>query len=83
LKSGLPRNMEPLRKHVDTLARASEKSDLQITGALWDLLGLDLRDLGDYEGAKEKHQQALDIKMKVYGPDHPEVAGTLNNRWKA
>jgi tetratricopeptide (TPR) repeat protein len=35
--------------------------------------------MGDYEGAKQKHEQALKIAEKVLGRDHPMVASILNN----
>jgi tetratricopeptide (TPR) repeat protein len=79
LKSQLPENIKPLHKHLEIVAQAAKNSNLQIAGALWDSLGLALRHLGDYEGAKEKHEQALKIDMEVYGENHPDVAGTLNN----
>ena len=42
-------------------------------------LGMVLRDLGDYKGAKLKLERALAIDEKVYGPEHPSVATNLNN----
>ena len=34
---------------------------------------------GDYEGAKPLYERSLAIREKVLGPDHPDVAGSLNN----
>ena len=35
--------------------------------------------MGDYEKALPLYQRALDIREKVLGPQHPDVATTLNN----
>ncbi len=35
--------------------------------------------MGDYEKALPFYQRALDIREKVLGPQHPDVATTLNN----
>ena len=34
---------------------------------------------GDYEGAKPLYERSLAIREKVLGPDHPDVASSLNN----
>ena len=34
---------------------------------------------GEYEAARPLYERALAIRERVLGPDHPEVAGTLNN----
>jgi tetratricopeptide (TPR) repeat protein len=38
-----------------------------------------LRDLDDYEGAKEGYLKALEINEKSFGKDHVEYAKTLEN----
>ena len=35
--------------------------------------------MGEYEKALPLYQRALDIREKVLGPQHPDVATTLNN----
>ena len=35
--------------------------------------------LGRYDEAEPLHKRALAIREKVFGPNHPEVAQTLNN----
>ena len=35
--------------------------------------------MGAYEKALPLYQRALDISEKVLGPEHPDVATTLNN----
>jgi tetratricopeptide (TPR) repeat protein len=38
-----------------------------------------LKDLGDYEGAKEGYLKALEINKRSYGEDHDEYASNLEN----
>jgi tetratricopeptide (TPR) repeat protein len=38
-----------------------------------------LRNLGDYEGAKEGYLKALEINKRSYGEDHVEYARNLGN----
>jgi tetratricopeptide (TPR) repeat protein len=79
LKSGLPENMKPLREHLDYVARTAEKMNLQITGSLWNNLGMCLQDLADYDSAKKLLKRALKIDEQVYGADHPGVAWRASN----
>ncbi len=51
-------------------------------GAEWQALNkecLDLYQKGNYERAVEVGKQALQIAEKNVGPDHPDVATSLNN----
>ena len=34
---------------------------------------------GKYEEALEYHQKSLDIEIRVFGSDHPDVAKSYNN----
>ena len=36
-------------------------------------------EMGTYPEAIDLHQNALKIYLTVYGPDHPQVAGTYRN----
>jgi tetratricopeptide (TPR) repeat protein len=42
-------------------------------------LSIVLRNLGDYEGAKEACLKALEIDKRIYGDDHENYASTLEN----
>src|SRR5690606_13025540 len=42
-------------------------------------LGLLLKTMGDYGGARGYYERALAIAEKVLGPEHPDTAGSLNN----
>ena len=41
-------------------------------------LAMDLRDLGDYAGAKALAERSLAIAERAFGPKHPDVAGSLH-----
>ena len=51
---------------------------MQYATTLGNLAGV-LRNLGDYEAAKEGYQKALEIYKKHYGEDHVQYATTLGN----
>ncbi|GAB6036983.1 hypothetical protein JCM15519_15420 [Fundidesulfovibrio butyratiphilus] len=38
-----------------------------------------MRVQGDFPGAEQFHRRALEIREKALGPDHPDVAISLNN----
>ena len=38
-----------------------------------------MRNLGDYEGAKQGYLKALEIKKKAFGEEHVQYAITLDN----
>ena len=42
-------------------------------------LAIDLRQLGDYEGARALDERALAMRERLYGGDHPRVAVSLSN----
>ncbi len=52
------------------------------TGYL-NLQGLALHDAGDYRDAEEPYTQALALREKLLGPEHPDVATSLNNLGRA
>jgi len=35
--------------------------------------------MGDYAAARPLFEQALDLRQRVLGPDHPDVANSMNN----
>ncbi len=72
---------ERLRSHGLAAAELvkSWRFDSQAAGDLLGKLGRYLRDRGLYEEAQPLYQRSLGISEKVLGPDHPEVATTLNN----
>ena len=42
-------------------------------------LGNVLRNLGELEEARQLHEEALETKRRVLGPDHPHTLGTMWN----
>ena len=46
---------------------------------LLDRIATALQSAGDYEGAKDLFEQALESDLKTYGPQHPQVATDRNN----
>jgi len=59
------------------VARAGGQQALR--AELADIHGLILDAAGRYDEARPYYQQALDLRAKLYGPDHLEVALSLNN----
>ena len=51
---------------------------MEYATTLGNLAGV-LKDLGDYDSAKEGYLKALEIKNKYYGEDHVRYATTLGN----
>ncbi len=79
LETGLPAAFVPLRPHLEACAPAAEAHGVEPAGALWNNLGLVLRDLGELPAARQHFERALSIAERVYGPQHPTVATVLNN----
>lgn len=69
---GLPAAFEPLRLHIERIAREAEVAKLDGAGMLWNGLAYHLHDVADYAAA-------LAIDEAVFGPDDPHVARDLNN----
>ena len=72
---------ERLRSHGLAAAELvkSWRFDSQAAGDLLGKLGRYLYDRGLYEEAEPLYQRSLAIEEKALGPDHPDVATTLNN----
>jgi tetratricopeptide (TPR) repeat protein len=60
--------------HAESLGAATDS-----TSRILNQTGLYLKELADYEGAKNNFERALAIGEKIYGPDHPNVAIRVNN----
>ena len=52
---------------------------LEAAGRLFNAIGFYRRMRADFAGAKAAFERALAIDEKAFGPDHPEVATTVNN----
>ena len=42
-------------------------------------IGNGYKEKGDHENALVQHQKALEIRTRVFGSDHPDVAGSYQN----
>ncbi|MCI5194370.1 MAG: tetratricopeptide repeat protein [Candidatus Electrothrix sp. AU1_5] len=51
----------------------------QTGGLFLSLFGVLLDDLGQYQDALQKHEEALKLKLQVYPKDHPNIATSLSN----
>ena len=73
-----------LRKALD-LAASSPGTDRR-QGAIYNDLATVLLELGRFDESEQAYHRALELDAKVFGPDHPTLAGTLNNlgslHWK-
>jgi hypothetical protein len=66
-----------------SLAAAQQSEALQVapdaTALLLNQAGLYLHERARFPDAIESHERALKIEKASYGPDHPQVAITINN----
>ncbi|MCI5227219.1 MAG: tetratricopeptide repeat protein [Candidatus Electrothrix sp. AX2] len=51
----------------------------QTGGLFLYLFGMLLDDLGQYQDALQKYEEALKLNLQVYPPDHPNIAASLNS----
>jgi len=79
LETRLPSRFIPLRPHARDVAIAAEAAGLGDAGALWSNLGSHLRDIADYDGAREAYLRALAIDERTFGPNHPNAARDISN----
>jgi hypothetical protein len=62
-----------------TVSKCFPKSTDKNIATLRNNIGLRLKDLGDYEGAKGLLEKALKSDEKNFGPDHPTTAVRYSN----
>src|SRR5206468_6564497 len=65
-----------LEESVTTLGRDPDANAADLAASLTTLGGL-LANRGDLAGASDALSKALELRTKVFGPDHPETAATL------
>jgi eukaryotic-like serine/threonine-protein kinase len=65
-----------LEQSVDQY-RTIDESSAEYVSVLLELANLQYR-LGRLDQAEVTTQEVLDLKIKIYGPDHPEVASVMN-----
>ncbi len=78
-EGGLPRAMEPLALHLQTLAARAEARGSENAGLLFNELGYHLNMIADYPAARAAYDRALAMDEKTFGADHPNAAIRVNN----
>jgi tetratricopeptide (TPR) repeat protein len=77
--SGYPARMLPVLAHLKYLTdQALKRNDAQ-AARLANEFGYYLDAIADYPGARPYYEQAVVIKRKVLGEEHPDTANSLNN----
>ena len=72
-QSGVYSLFTPILPHVRNVAEHSEKQGLDAAGLLWNELGVHIKILADYAGAKAAYERALKILEKFLPPNHPSI----------
>ncbi|HNX09478.1 MAG TPA: tetratricopeptide repeat protein, partial [Methanothrix sp.] len=78
-ETGYPKQMEPLREHLEAVASIADRRNLQSASRLIGLLASHKRKTAEYDSARKLYKRALEIDEKANGPDHPSVAADVNN----
>jgi tetratricopeptide (TPR) repeat protein len=79
LNAGYPDPLLALHPHLQAAGAAAQPREDERTACLAMTLGDALYLLGDYAGAQPPYARALALRKRVLGPDHPDVATSLNN----
>jgi TPR repeat protein/Leucine-rich repeat (LRR) protein len=74
ISKGLYINAHDIVADIDT-----ERMPAELRGEYLDRWGSTLRACGKYDEALPLYENALRIREKALGPEHPDVAGSLNN----
>jgi hypothetical protein len=79
LAIGYPGPLLALQSHLRAVTDVAQQREDARAASLCGILGDYLRMIGDYAAAQPYSQRALALRERVLGPDHPEVAASLNN----
>ena len=77
--AGYPGALLALYPHLQAMVGAALSREEARTARLNMALGTALYLLGDYASAQPAYERALALLERVWGPDHPNVATSLNN----
>jgi hypothetical protein len=77
--AGYPTDLLVIQPYLRAVTEAAQLREDERTACLETALGKTLKMIGDYAGAQPSYQRALAIRERALGPDHPNVAGSLNN----
>jgi len=78
-ETGYPKQMEPLREHLEAVASTADKRNLQAASRLLSLLASHKQRAAEYDSARRLYKRALEVDEKVYGKDRHNVATDVNN----
>ncbi len=78
-QSGLPGRLLSWQLHLRHITDKAIVRSSEMAAELCNELGYHLNVIGDLRGAKEYFEQALMIRRKLLGNEHPETASSLNN----
>jgi len=76
---GYPTLLLALQPHLREVTNAALQSESELAVSLCNELGSHLMNVGAYSEAQFYLRQALTIRQKALGPEHPDVATSLNN----
>ena len=76
---GFPAPLLAWQPHLRHVADEAERCGSDFAGGLLNELGVHLWKTGDYPGARQRFERALEIDETALGPEHPNVAVCLNN----
>jgi tetratricopeptide (TPR) repeat protein len=77
--AGYPGPLLPLYPHLRAVTEAAQQREDARTADLATALGDSLYRIGDYAGAQLSCERALALREQALGPNHPEVAQSLND----
>jgi len=78
-ETGYPKQMEPLREHLEAVASIADRRNLQSASRLIGLLASHKEKTAEYDSARKLYMRALEVDEKANGQDHPSVATVVNN----
>jgi tetratricopeptide (TPR) repeat protein len=79
ISAGYPGPLLVLHPHLRAVTEAAQSWEDARTARLNTALGYTVYLLGDYTGAQRAWERALALDERLFGPDHPQVATSLNN----
>lgn len=78
-KAGFPSLLFAWQTHLRFVTDIAQEREDKQAANLCTLLDCHLARIGDYRGARIYSERALAIREKVLGPEHPDMAWSLNN----
>ena len=77
--TGLPQSLARERVHLRHVAMEAEQLNPELSGGLYNLLGLNGQMLALFKEAKADYENAIKLGERVHGANHPDVAAYINN----